>query len=50
MGKSTTSPCQNQEIIDLVENSVNPRLQQLKNKLISMGLRDYDIEWTVQNN
>ncbi|KHJ84377.1 hypothetical protein OESDEN_15911 [Oesophagostomum dentatum] len=38
------------KIIDLVNNKVNPRLQQLKQKLISMGFTDYDIEWTVQNN
>ncbi|KHJ80147.1 hypothetical protein OESDEN_20184 [Oesophagostomum dentatum] len=38
------------KINEAIEQKVNPRLQKLKQKLISMGYKDYDIEWTVQNN
>ncbi|EYC08969.1 hypothetical protein Y032_0063g3460 [Ancylostoma ceylanicum] len=38
------------KIIEAVEQQVNPRLQKLKEKMISMGYTQYDIEWIVQNN
>ncbi|KAL6739906.1 hypothetical protein Aduo_013304 [Ancylostoma duodenale] len=38
------------KIVEAIEQQVNPRLQKLKEKMISMGYTQYDIEWTVQNN
>ncbi|KIH55887.1 hypothetical protein ANCDUO_13945 [Ancylostoma duodenale] len=38
------------KIIEAIEQQVNPRLQKLKEKMISMGYKEYDVEWTVQNN
>ncbi|KAK6754751.1 hypothetical protein RB195_013627 [Necator americanus] len=38
------------KIVEAIERQVNPRLQKLKEKMISMGFAEYDIEWTVQNN
>ncbi|KAL6741875.1 hypothetical protein Aduo_015088 [Ancylostoma duodenale] len=32
-----------------IERDVNPRLQQLKQKLISKNFTEYDIDWKVQN-
>ncbi|ETN87059.1 hypothetical protein NECAME_01216 [Necator americanus] len=40
----------NSNIVEAIERQVNPRLQKLKEKMISMGFAEYDIEWTVQNN
>ncbi|EYB81791.1 hypothetical protein Y032_0374g216 [Ancylostoma ceylanicum] len=38
------------KLVDAIERKVNPRLQILKQKMISMGYTEYDIEWTIQNN
>ncbi|KIH45297.1 hypothetical protein ANCDUO_24664 [Ancylostoma duodenale] len=38
------------KITEAIEQQVNPRLQKLKEKMISMGYKEYDMEWTVQNN
>ncbi|EPB78322.1 hypothetical protein ANCCEY_02552 [Ancylostoma ceylanicum] len=38
------------KIVEAIEQQVNPRLQKLKEKLISMGYTQYDMEWAVQNN
>ncbi|KHJ75558.1 hypothetical protein OESDEN_24826, partial [Oesophagostomum dentatum] len=37
-------------VVALVRNEVNPRLQKLKQKLISMGYKNCSIEWTTQKN
>ncbi|KIH45095.1 hypothetical protein ANCDUO_24869, partial [Ancylostoma duodenale] len=37
-------------LIEAIDRKVNPRLQILKQKMISMGYTEYDIEWTIQNN
>ncbi|KIH48828.1 hypothetical protein ANCDUO_21099 [Ancylostoma duodenale] len=37
-------------LTEAIDRKVNPRLQILKQKMISMGYTEYDIEWTIQNN
>ncbi|KAL6741868.1 hypothetical protein Aduo_015083 [Ancylostoma duodenale] len=38
------------KLTEAIDRKVNPRLQILKQKMISMGYTEYDIEWTIQNN
>ncbi|RCN24500.1 hypothetical protein ANCCAN_29802 [Ancylostoma caninum] len=52
--QSTVTSKVNSEVPKLlakaIEEKVNPRLQQLKQKIIGMGITQYGIEWKVQNN
>ncbi|KAL6739905.1 hypothetical protein Aduo_013303 [Ancylostoma duodenale] len=38
------------KIIETIEQQVNPRLQKLREVIMSMGYKEYDMGWTVQNN
>ncbi|KHJ79808.1 hypothetical protein OESDEN_20535, partial [Oesophagostomum dentatum] len=38
------------KIAEAVEKHVNPHLQQLKQQMASKGYKEFDIDWTVQNN
>ncbi|KIH63148.1 hypothetical protein ANCDUO_06554 [Ancylostoma duodenale] len=52
--QSTVTSKVNSEVPKLLAKAivekVNPRLQQLKQKIIGMGITEYGIEWKVQNN
>ncbi|VDM81891.1 unnamed protein product [Strongylus vulgaris] len=39
-----------EKLAEAVKTNVNPRLQQFKQKMVSMGYTHYEIEWTVQDN
>ncbi|KHJ77964.1 hypothetical protein OESDEN_22416 [Oesophagostomum dentatum] len=38
------------KIAEAIDTYINPHLQQLKHQMESKDYKDYDIEWTVQNN
>ncbi|KAL6725689.1 hypothetical protein Aduo_007725 [Ancylostoma duodenale] len=50
--KMITSKVNNEvpKLSKVIEEKVNPRLQQLKQKIIEMGITQYSIKWKVQKN
>ncbi|VDM65332.1 unnamed protein product [Strongylus vulgaris] len=38
------------KLVEVIEQEVNPKLQNFKEKMIAKGYSDYEIEWNVENN